>query len=128
VLAWLAEAVSPETVTGLPAWLLDGLGVGSLVMFIVVGLATSRLYTSRQVDQMIARYEKHLERTVALYEGRVQDATRREGEWRDVAMTFKAALEQMEGVIGPLQAESGTMLAILRQMQEFQREGHPRGR
>lgn len=118
---WLAQTVSPE-LTGLPAWILNGLSVGGLVTFIVVGLATSRLYTSRQVDQMVTRYEKHLERTVALYEGRVQDANRREGEWRDVAMKFKDALEQMEGVIGPLQMESGTMLAILRQMQQMQRE------
>jgi hypothetical protein len=120
---WLATAVPPEASNGLTDLVLKGISIGSLITLIVGGLATSKLYTSRQVDQIVNRYEKHLDRTVENMQGRINDAVRREGEWRDVAMQFKDAFQTMEGVIEPMQFQSQTMLQIIRQIQTLQREG-----
>lgn len=120
---WLATAVPPEASNGLTDLVLKGVSIGSLITLIVGGLATSKLYTSRQVDQIVNRYEKHLDRTVENMQGRINDAVRREGEWRDVAMQFKDAFQTMEGVIEPMQFQSQTMLHIIRQIQTMQREG-----
>src|SRR6185295_12632097 len=95
----LAAAVPPE-IAGLPTWALNGLSIGGLVMLILMGLFTSKLWTKRQVDELvkqherevnathaqhvreteatIARYETHLTRTIELYQGRVDDALTRE--------------------------------------------------
>lgn len=122
---WLMASAVPPEIGGIPTWILNGVGVVTLLMMTVGGLATSRLYTSRQVDQMIARYEKHLDRTVEGMQGRIDDAVRREAEWRDVAMQFKDAFQTLEATVEPMQLSNQTMLSVLRQIQTMQREaGH----
>lgn len=133
-LSLFAAAVPPEML-GMPTWVLNGLSIGSLVMFIVVGLGTARLYTKRQVDDTIKqhereitniniqherevtntkdRYETHLRRTVELWEGRHNDALTREREWRDVALKWQSVAEMMAQGIEPLQDQGETMLRIL---------------
>jgi len=123
----LLAAVPPD-IGGLPTWAWNGLSVGSLVSFIVMGLATSRLYTKRQVDELIkqhdrevadlkARYELHINRTVELYQGRVDDALTREREWRDVAQQWQATADMLGRGLEPLQDQSETMLRVLQAWQ-----------
>jgi hypothetical protein len=131
---YLAAAVPPE-IAGLPTWALNGLSIGSLVSFVIVGLATSRLWTKRQVDEVVKqherevktlatnherektsltdRYEKHLTRTVELYQGRVDDALTREKEWRDVAKEWESVASMLSQGIEPLQDQSEAMLRII---------------
>ncbi|MET0416556.1 MAG: hypothetical protein ABW022_11105 [Actinoplanes sp.] len=130
---YLAAAVPPE-IAGLPTWALNGLSIGSLVMLIVMGLFTSKLWTKRQVDELIKqhdrevatfvanhdrektdlkdRYEKHLTRTVELYQGRVDDAITREREWRDVAKSWESVAGMLSQGLEPLQEQSETILRI----------------
>lgn len=134
----LLAAVPPD-ILGMPSWALNGLSIGSLVMFIVVGLGTSRLYTKRQVDDQIkqherevtnlttqhnrevedlkSRYELHINRTVELYQGRVNDALTREKEWKDVAHQWQAVSEMLGQGLEPLQDQGETMLRVLQAWQ-----------
>lgn len=141
----LAAAVPPE-IAGLPTWALNGLSIGSLVSFILVGLGTSKLWTKRQVDELTkqherevtridgdhtremadvkARYETHITRTVELYQGRVDDALTREKDWRDVARTWEGVAGMLSQGIEPLQEQSEAMLRIIT---AWQSESHRRG-
>jgi transposase len=134
----LLAAVPPE-IAGLPTWALNGLSIGGLVMLILMGLFTSKLWTKRQVDELTKqherevtnlskqhdrevtdlkeRYEKHLTRTVELYQGRVDDARTRETEWRDVAGKWQAVADMLGQGIEPLQDQSETMLRLLQAWQ-----------
>lgn len=138
ILHGLASSVPPE-IMGLPTWALNGLSIGSLVMFIIVGLATNRLWTKGQINELVKqherevermtadhereaasvkeRYELHLTRTVELYQGRVEDAVRREGEWRDNAQQWQETANLLANGLEPLQDQGETMLAILRAWQ-----------
>jgi uncharacterized membrane-anchored protein YhcB (DUF1043 family) len=126
-MSYLLAAVPPD-IGGLPTWAWNGLSVGGLVSFIVMGLATSRLYTKRQVDEQTkqherevadlkARYELHINRTVELYQGRVDDALTREREWRDVAYKWQATADMLGRGLEPLQEQSETMLRVLQAWQ-----------
>lgn len=119
---WLMTSAVPSEIGGMPTWILNGVGVVSLLMMVVGGLASSRLYTSRQVDQIIARYDTHMARTIENMQGRIDDAVRRETEWRDVAMQFKEAFQAVEATVEPMQLSNQTMLSVLRQIQSMQRE------
>lgn len=145
VLHVLAAAV-PSEIAGLPSWALDGLSIGGLVSFILVGLATSRLWTKRQVDivredhtkavtelvkqhdREIAnqkdRYEIHLTRTVDILTKRCDDALGREKEWREIATQLQQALGQLADGLEPLHDQSETMLRIVTAWQsETRRKG-----
>lgn len=123
---WIAQSVPPE-LAGLPTWALNGLSVGSLVMFIVVGLVTSRLWTKSQVDNVITRYETHLKRTIELYQGRVDDSNRREQEWREIAQKWQTTAETLSRSLEQVQEQSATSLAILQAWQiASQRPGRGR--
>lgn len=130
----LLAAVPPE-IAGLPTWLWNGLSIAGLVSFIVTGLATSRLYTKRQVDELIkqherevvnltTRYDTHITRTVQLYQGRVDDSLSREREWREVARSWEATASILSQGMEPLQDQSEAMLRII---QAWQSETHRRG-
>jgi hypothetical protein len=134
MLHWFAEGVPPE-IAGLPTWALNGLSIGGLVMLILIGLFTSKLWTKRQVDELIkqqerevartkadheremtdvkARYEMHLARTVELYQGRVDDALTRERDWRDVSRQWEGVATMLSQGIEPLQEQSEAMLRIV---------------
>jgi hypothetical protein len=136
---WHFLAAVPSEIAGLPTWALNGLSIGGLVSFILIGLATSRLYTRRQVDEQVrqherevsnlvkqheremadtkARYETHITRTVELYQGRVDDARSREMEWRDVAGKWQSVSETLAAGIDPLQEQGETMLRVLQAWQ-----------
>jgi hypothetical protein len=136
-------AVPPEF-AGLPNWLWNGLSVGGLVSFILMGLATSRLWTKRQVDELTkqherevttltrnhdreiedlkARYETHILRTVELLDGRVTDARTRENEWRDVAQKWQSVAEMLSSGLEPLQDQGETMLRLLQAWQTESRK------
>ena len=127
----LITGVPPE-IAGLPTWVLNGLSIGSLVTFLLVGVATSRLWTKRQVDilredhkqaqeDMKARYETHLTRTVELWQGRVEDAVRREEEWRGVAERWQEAATTLGDSVDSMQEQSVTILHIVQEMQQAQR-------
>jgi hypothetical protein len=142
VLFLLAAAVPPE-IAGLPTWALNGLSIGSLVSFVLMGLATSRLWTKRQVDELVkqhereqsriqadhtremtevkARYETHITRTVELYQGRVDDARQRETDWRDVARQWEGAATLLANGLEPLQDQGETMLRIIQAWQSESR-------
>jgi hypothetical protein len=142
MLHYLLAAVPPE-IGGLPTWALNGLSIGGLVSFILMGLATSRLWTKRQVDELTkqherevvnlvkqhdrevtdlkARYETHISRTVELYQGRVEDARTREIEWRDVALKWQAVADMLGQGLEPLQDQGETMLRLLQAWQSESR-------
>lgn len=145
VLQLLAAAV-PSEIAGLPTWALNGLSVGGLVSFILIGLATSRLWTKRQVDivredhkkaidelvkqhdrevaNQKERYETHLTRTVQLLNSRCDDALGREKEWREIATQLQHALGQLADGLEPLQEQGETMLRIVTAWQaETRRKG-----
>lgn len=140
-LALILAAVPPE-IAGLPTWALNGLSIGSLVCLIISGLVTSRLWTKRQVDELVkqqerevariavdhqretadmkSRYETHINRTVELYQGRVADALAREqerrgemAEWREIARQWQSTAEMLAQGIEPMQEQSETQLRIL---------------
>jgi len=140
---FFAEGVPPE-IAGLPTWALNGLSIGGLVMLILMGLFTSRLWTKRQVDELtkqhdrevasltsqheremkatIDRYELHLTRTVAAAEKRADDARTREDDWRGVAHKWQAVSEMLASGLEPLQDQGETMLRLLQAWQaEMQR-------
>jgi hypothetical protein len=141
----LLAAVPPE-IAGLPTWALNGLSIGSLVGLIITGLVTSKLWTKRQVDELVkqqerevsriavdhkremddmkARYETHLNRTVELYQGRVSDALNREQErrgemteWRDIARQWETTAQMLAQGIEPMQEQSEITLRILQAWQ-----------
>lgn len=144
MLMWYWAAV-PSEIAGLPTWALNGLSVGSLVMFILAGLATSRLWTKsqveiirtdhtgaitqlnkqhdREVEDLKARYEKHIERTVELWQGRTNDALTRESEWREVALRWQAVSELLSSGIEPMQEQSAATLEIMRAWQAARTKG-----
>jgi hypothetical protein len=125
---FFAEEGIPPEIAGLPTWLLNGLSIASLVMLIIISLSTSRLWTKRQVDEMVKqherevkdmkeRYELHLTRTVELLEKRADDARTRENEWRDVAIKWQSVAEMLAQGIEPLQDQGETMLRLLQAWQ-----------
>lgn len=118
----------PPEIVGLPTWMLNGLSISGLVLFIIVGLSTSRLWTKQQVEllnqaharevgNIKERYELHIRRTVELYEGRVTDAVRREQEWHAVADKWQEVARVMSDAIEPMQEQSLTALTILQTWQ-----------
>jgi transposase len=133
-LHYFLAAVPPE-IGGLPTWGFNLLSVGGLVSFILMGLATSRLWTKSQVDKLNeqherevtnltkqhdrevedlkTRYELHLTRTVELYKGRVDDAIAREREWRDVSRQWEGVANMLSQGLEPLQDQSEAMLRIV---------------
>lgn len=142
----LVLAAVPSEIAGLPTWVLNGLSIGSLVSFILMGLATSRLWTKRQVDELTKqherevtnlkanqdrevkaltdRYETHLTRTVQLLTSRCDDALGREKEWREIANQLQQALGQLADGLEPLHDQSETMLRIVTAWQaESRRKG-----
>lgn len=142
---YFLAAVPPE-IAGLPTWALNGLSIGSLVMFLVVGLATSRLYTKRQVDDLnkqherevtnlttqhsrevtnlTTRYDSHLARTIQIYQAAVDGANDREKEWRDIARSWESTGTMLAQGMEPLQDQSEAMLRIVTAWQaEFRRKG-----
>lgn len=130
---WLFAAVPPEGVAGLPAWIPNFLSVSGLVTLIVAGLITSKLWTKSQVDTLQKshdrevenlkhRYETHLNRTVELYQGRIEDAIRREKEWRDTAHTWQRVAETFADGLEPMHEQNTTILAIVQQWQVGYRE------
>lgn len=144
VASWLVAAV-PSEIAGLPTWALNGLSIGSLVSFILVGLGTSRLWTKRQVDELtkqherevitlkanqdrevqaiVARYETHLTRTIELLNSRCDDALGREKEWKETAGQLQQAVVTMADGLEPLQDQSEAMLRIVTAWQsEFRRK------
>lgn len=123
MITWMA-AVPPE-IAGVPTWFLNGLSVTTLVVFIVAGLATSRLWTKDQVDKLTERYEKHLERTVNNMQGRIDDAIRRENEWRELAGKWQTVAQTLSDAIGPMQQQSETILTIVREMQTLRNVPRP---
>jgi hypothetical protein len=60
----VAAAVPPE-IAGLPTWALNGLSIGSLVMLIVMGLFTSKLWTKRQVDELVKQHDREVKTLAA---------------------------------------------------------------
>lgn len=132
-------AAVPSEIAGLPTWALNGLSVGSLVSFILVGLATSRLWTKRQVDELTkqherevanlttihkqqlddlkVRFESHISSTVESYKDRVDESRTRESEWRDVANRWQAVADMLGQGLEPLQDQSETMLRLLQAWQ-----------
>jgi len=137
-------AVPPE-IAGMPTWALNGLSIGGVVSFVLVGLATSRLWTKRQVDivredhsraietlvshhtretaDTKARYEHHITTTVDLYKGMVIDALKREQDWRDIAMHWETVAETLSSSLEPMYEQSATTLQVLRAMQAESRKG-----
>lgn len=130
----LAAAV-PAEIAGLPTWALNGLSIGGLVMMILIGLFTSKLWTKRQVDELTKqherevanlkdRYETHLTRTVDLLTARCNDALGREKEWRDTAVQLQQAVATLADGLETLQDNSEGVLHIVRAWQsEFRRKG-----
>lgn len=127
----LIVAVPPEML-GLPTWILNGLSVGSLVLFIVIGLATSRLWTAhqvrtleaqhaREVDNLTKRYELHLASMIAQLQGRIDDAIRREKEWHDVADRWQQVAQMLGDAVDPMLEQNQTILAVVREMQLAQK-------
>jgi hypothetical protein len=138
MLTWYLAAV-PSTVAGLPTWALQGLSVGSLVMFIVIGLATSRLWTSAQVTNLTkqhgvvvqnlttqhsrevanlkAQYDDFIRTTVQQYEGQVAGAVKREESWREVALKWEEVVRVLTSQLEPIQEQANTSLEILRAWQ-----------
>lgn len=127
---WLIIAAVPPTgdVMGLPPWAPNVLSVGGLITLIVVGLVTSKLWTKSQVDTLqkthdreVAnlkdRYDTHLSRTIELYQGRVNDAIRRENEWRDTAQTWQKVAQTLADGLEPMHEQNTTILAIVQQWQ-----------
>lgn len=132
-------AVVPSTIVGLPTWVLQGLSVGSLVMFIVIGLATSRLWTAaqvknltnqhglvlqslttqhiREVENLKAQYDSFIQTTVAQYEGQVAGAVKREDGWREVALKWEEVVRILTSELEPIQEQASTSLEILRAWQ-----------
>lgn len=132
-------AVVPPEILGMPTWAINGLTVGSLVSFILLSLATSRLWTKRQVDELTrqherevttltknhdrqvedlkSRYEMHINRTVELLEKRADDARTRENEWRDVAQKWQTVADMLSSGLEPLQDQGETMLRLLQAWQ-----------
>lgn len=144
VLSFLAAAMPPE-IAGLPTWALNGLSIGSLVTFVLVGLGTSRLWTKRQVDELVkqheaerkrtetdhqremvnltARYDTHLARTVKILTERCDDALAREKEWRDTAISLQQAVTTLADGVGDLQDQGEGMLRIVTAWQnEYRRK------
>jgi uncharacterized membrane-anchored protein YhcB (DUF1043 family) len=135
---YLLAAVPPE-IAGLPTWVLNGLSIGSLVGLIITGLVTARLWTKRQVDELVkqherevarvvtdhtremtevkARYETHITRTVELYQGRVDDARERERDWKDVARQWESTAQLLAQGLEPLQDQGEAMLRIVQAWQ-----------
>lgn len=138
-------AAVPSEIAGLPTWALNGFSIGSLVMFILAGIATSRLWTKSQVDiiradhtkaidqlnrqhdreveDLIERYDKHFETTVELYKGRISDTLQREEQWREVAQKWQAVSEMLSAGIEPMQEQSAATLEILRAWQAARTRG-----
>lgn len=136
----ILAATPSDVVAGLPTWVPDVLSVGGLITLIVGGLATSKLWTKAQVDwikeeltkshdreiaNLKERYDTHLTRTVELYKGRVEDAVRREGEWRSTAQTWQGVAEKLADGIEPMQEQSATTLAVLQSLQAGARQNRP---
>lgn len=142
----LMEAL-PSPSDGFSDWALKGLSIGSLLTLIIGGLATSRLWTKSQVDiiradhtraidnlvkqhdreieDLKARYELHINRTVELYQGRVDDARDRENQWHVIADRWQSVSEMLGAGIEPMQEQSATTLRILQAWQaESTRKGY----
>lgn len=136
----ILAATPSDVVAGLPGWVPNVLSVGGLITLIVGGLATSRLWTASQVETVTReltkshdrevtnlkdRYDTHLTRTVELYQGRIEDAVRREGEWRDTALTWQKVAEMLGQGIEPMQEQSAATLAVLQSLQAGARQNRP---
>lgn len=125
-------AVPPDW--GMPGWVDDWLSISGLVAFVIVGLSTSRLWTKRQVDELIRqhdrevqdlkdRYEKHISRTIEMWQGRTNDALEREREWRDAARQWEATASMLSHGLEPLQDQGEAMLRIVSAWQAEARRG-----
>jgi hypothetical protein len=109
-----------QSVVGVPGWVANGASIGTLVMLIVGGLYSSKLWTKRQVDILVKQHEVQMNNTVDVYKGRIEDAIRREGEWRDVATKWQDVAATYADAMDPVQEQSQTVLTIVQEMQRHQ--------
>lgn len=125
---WLASAGIP----GVPGWVSNTISIGGLVMLIITGLITSRLWTKSQVDRLITTHDQALQAekdnhklalnsTIEFWKGARDDAVRREGEWREVALKWQSVVETLSDGLEPLHEQGVTMLTIVQEMQRTQR-------
>lgn len=114
---WLIFA-APSIVTGeLSGWLGNTLSIGALVMLIVGGLATSRLWTKSQVNELKAQHAATLRNVEEVWKARCDDAIRREGEWKAVADKWQESSTVLADGFEVVQEQGSTMLTIVRELQ-----------
>lgn len=118
----------PSEILGIPSWVLNGLSIGTLVMLIIGGLVTSRLWTKSQVDNVIERYEKHLAETIAHWKDRVATAEQRERDWQAIAQRWQEVASTLGDAIDPVHEANQAMLTILRELQRSSAPRAGRGR
>jgi hypothetical protein len=66
-------AAVPSEIAGLPTWALNGLSIGSLVLLIIGGLASSRLWTKSQVDIIRADHTKAITDLNKVHDRQISD-------------------------------------------------------
>jgi hypothetical protein len=125
---WLIFA-APSIATGeLSGWLGNTLSIGALIMLIVGGLATSRLWTKSQVNELKSQHTaamlnaetQHaatLRNVEQVWKARCDDAIRREGEWKAVADKWQQSSTVLADGFEAVQEQGSTMLTIVRELQ-----------
>lgn len=126
--ALLASSVIGE----LPGWGLNTLSVGSLIVTILAGLLSSKLWTSAQVTRLIqqqdaatkAQTDAHaaaMSTNNEVWRALRDDAIRREGEWRTVATEWQKVATTLADGLDPLHEQGQAMLTIVQELQRTQR-------
>lgn len=113
---WVLFA-APDPVAMAQGWIGNTLSIGALVLLIVGGLATSRLWTKSQVNELKAQHALTIKNIEEVWKARCDDAVRREGEWRDVATKFQESSTVLADGFEAVQEQGQTMLTIVRELQ-----------
>jgi hypothetical protein len=114
---WLLYAAPDLAVADISGWLGNTLSIGALVMLIVGGLATSRLWTKSQVNELKAQHAATLRNVEEVWKARCDDAIRREGEWKTVADKWQESSTVLADGFESVNEQGQTMLAIVRELQ-----------
>lgn len=106
------------TIDGIPIGLSD-LGVVALIVLFGFGLATSRLYTGKQVAERDAAHAREIARMAEAHRIALEDATHERGEWRTEArLNHQAIVELTEQNRDLLQALGPTLADFLDKMRK----------
>lgn len=110
-------------VSDIQTWIPVGVGLTSILGFLILGFAKGFLYTRHQVDKMASQYEDRLRELRETAEARLVAVNSERLEWKDIAMGAIDANRKSAPTLDALLDGQATMKVLLESFRQRPTEG-----